>query len=46
MLAGIEDGFDNGWALIRADVGSLFLFLCLFASVVRLALSGPQKDEK
>lgn len=26
LLAGIEDGFDNGWPLIRADAGSLFIF--------------------
>lgn len=29
LLAGIEDGFDNGWPLIRADAGSLFFPLLL-----------------
>lgn len=34
LLAGIEDGFDNGWLLIRADAGSLLFplrLLCAFA---------------
>lgn len=26
VLAGIEDGLDNGWPLIRADAGSLSFF--------------------
>ena len=36
LLAGIEDGFDNGWLLIRADAGSLLFslrLLCAFCSV-------------
>ena len=31
LLAGIEDGVDNGWLLIRADAGSLLnSFFSLF----------------
>ena len=46
LLAGIEDGVDNGWSLIRADAGSLFFFfLSSFASAVRLAVSECQGDE-
>ena len=37
LLAGIEDGVDNGWSLIRADAGSLFFFFFLYlAYAVRL----------
>lgn len=43
LLAGIEDGVDNGWSLIRADAGSLLFFFSLIfslsASAVRLELS-------
>ena len=45
LLAGIEDGVDNGWSLIRADAGSLFFFSSSFASAVRLAVSEGQDDE-
>ena len=38
MLAGIEDGFDNGRTLIRADAGSLFSVLsvsfCLLCALL------------
>ena len=48
LLAGIEDGVDNGWSLIRADAGSLFFFFSFFtllASAVRLAVSECQDGE-
>ena len=45
VLAGIEDGEDNGWLLIRADAGSLFNSFphsFSFAFSGRLALSQCQ----
>lgn len=43
LLAGIEDGVDNGRLLIRADADSLF---SSFASAVRLALSEARNLER
>lgn len=46
MLAGIEDGFDNGRTLIRADAGSLFSVSLRLLCALLCEESGPQKDEK
>ena len=36
LLAGIDDGVDNGGSLIRADAGSLFFFFSSFFPFWRL----------
>lgn len=38
VLAGIEDGLDNGWPLIRADAGSLSVLFLFFSFLFLLRL--------
>ena len=48
LLAGIEDGVDNGWLLIRADAGSLpnsssHSFLCVLRTPCSVRRSNHRK---